>query len=117
MGWPLAVLVSLPLLLHLRQHPLPVATVAPEVVHEDHVLAVSFGHVVDDATTGYSQSLRGEKVNTGHDGPAPGFGLLPQPVGVGFFGVGCEVPEHTNLSYQTDCLLDLHGLIYERMVA
>jgi hypothetical protein len=25
------------------------------------------------------------------------------------------VPEHTNLWHQTDCLLDLHGSIYERM--
>ena len=40
----LAALISRPLLLHLRQHPLPVASVAPEVVHEDHVLAVNFGH-------------------------------------------------------------------------
>ena len=27
-----------------------------------------------------------------------------------------HVSEHTNLSHQSDCMLDLHALIYERMV-
>jgi len=37
--------------------------------------------------------------------------------GVGFFGVDGEVPERTNFSHQTDCVLDLHSLLYERMVS
>jgi hypothetical protein len=41
------------------------AKVAPEVIHENHVLAVGFGHGLEDTTTSRSQSLRGEKVNTG----------------------------------------------------
>jgi hypothetical protein len=50
MGWHLAALVSRPLVLHLRQDPLPVATITPEIVHEDHVLAVGFGHELNDET-------------------------------------------------------------------
>src|ERR1035441_6048861 len=47
-------------------------TVAPEVIHENHVLAVGFGHGHEDATTSRSQPLRGEKVNTGEAGLAQG---------------------------------------------
>jgi hypothetical protein len=72
MDWPLAALVSVPLLLHLRQHLLPVATVTPEVVNQNHVLAVGFSHELDDPTTSRSQSRRGEKVNTGDACAAPG---------------------------------------------
>src|ERR1035441_1450398 len=72
MGWHLAALVSRPLVLHLRQDPLPVVPVAPEVVNQNHVLAVSFGHELNDPTTSQSQSLRGEKVNTGEAGRVPG---------------------------------------------
>ena len=46
------------------------ATLTPNVAHEDRVLFVSFGHELDDATTNESQSLRGEKVNTGGAGPS-----------------------------------------------
>ena len=70
----LAALISLPLLLHLRQNPFPVASVAPEVVNQNHVLAVGFGHELDDATMSESQSLRGEKVNSGEAGPATSAG-------------------------------------------
>jgi hypothetical protein len=47
MGWPLAALVSLPLFLHLGQNTLSLASVAPKVINQNHVLAVSFGHGLD----------------------------------------------------------------------
>ena len=42
--------------------------------------------------------------------------VTAQPVGIGFFGADSEVPEHTNLSHQPDCMLDLHSVLYERLV-
>jgi len=72
MDWPLAALVSRPLLLHLRQHPLPVATVAPEVVHEDHVLAVGFGHELDCATDEPKSVTSGRESQSWRSWPSAG---------------------------------------------
>ena len=32
--------------------------------------------------------------------------VTAEPMGVGFFGVDGEVPEHTKLSHGTDCVVD-----------
>lgn len=39
-----------------------------------------------------------------------------EPLGVGFFGAERKVPEPTTRSHQMYCRLDLHALIYERLV-
>jgi len=63
---PLAPFIRLPLLRHLRQSPLSLGRVAPNVINEDHFFPMSFGHRLNR-----SHSRHGQEVKTGGAGPSP----------------------------------------------